>query len=240
MSSSKQKAQDRSARAAAAMAEAKRRERKRNMIVGAVAVVVLVVIVGVIAVLTTRGGEVEASDAGASEYGLTIGSDDATQQVVIYEDFLCPFCGELEAATGDELAQLADDGTVQVEYRPISILGDYSSQALNAFYVVLDESGPEVAKAFHDALYADQPSEQGPFPDADDLVATAVDAGADEDAVRPGIEDMSMQDKVDAAGQEAQDANVQGTPTILLNGDTFNDGRTIDDQAANLLDAIRG
>jgi len=243
MSTNKKKAQDRSARAAAAMAEAKRRERKRNMVIGAAVVVVLVVIVGVIAVVTTRSGEVDAAEAGASEYGLTIGSDDAPRQVVIYEDFLCPFCGELEATAGEDLSQLAEDGDVQVEYRPISILGqisDYSPEALNAFFVVLDESGPEVAKAFHDALYADQPSEQGPFPDTDDLVATAVDAGADEDAVRPGIEGMSMQDKVDAAGKEAQDANVRGTPTVLLDGQQFNDGSTAQDLGTNLVDEIRG
>ena len=35
-------------------------------------------------------------------YGVSIGPADAPHEVVIYEDFLCPLCGELEAATSDD------------------------------------------------------------------------------------------------------------------------------------------
>ena len=41
---------------------------------------------------------------------------------MIYEDFLCPFCGALEAATHDDLAALAADGQVRVTYRPFVLL----------------------------------------------------------------------------------------------------------------------
>ena len=61
----------------------------------------------------------------------------------------------------------------EVVKRPLPFLAqrfDYSMEAANAFAVVLDESGPDVAKAFHDLLFDNQPSESGPFPDDDQLV----------------------------------------------------------------------
>ena len=63
---------------------------------------------------------------------------------------------------------LADDGKVAGEYRPFVLLsqvGDYSERTAAAFGVVLDQAGPDVAKEFHDLLFANQPSEAGPFPE---------------------------------------------------------------------------
>ncbi|KQQ43199.1 MULTISPECIES: DsbA family protein [unclassified Nocardioides] len=216
--------QERSQRAAAALEDQKRAERRRTIRSITLVVFALVVVVGIaFGVQSLRGGgEVTASPAGQSEYGVTIGEQDAPHQVVIYEDFLCPFCGQLEAGTGEELQQLADDGSVLVEYRPFNLLsriGDYSERATSAFAVVLEESGPETAKEFHDLLYANQPSEEGPFPDNQALLDLAVEAGAEESAVSDGILGESMVDWVEAATTAAQDAGVQGTPTVLLDGE---------------------
>ncbi len=128
-----------------------------------------------------------------------------------------------------------------IDYRPISILGrlgPYSGDALNAFLVVQGVSGDEVAKTFHDLLYADQPPEEGPFPDADWLVDKAVEAGAVEADVRPGIEDGARSDDVDAATEEASDAGVAGTPTVVLDGEVFKDGKSWEEIGLNLVDAV--
>ncbi len=39
----------------------------------------------------------------------------------------------------------------------LSRIGDYPIRATSAFAVVLEKSGPEVAKKFHDLLYENQP-----------------------------------------------------------------------------------
>ena len=135
----------------------------------------------------------------------------------------------------------ATAGTVVVDYRPIAILnrfGPYSADSVNAFLVVQQEAGDEVAKEFHDLLFADQPAEEGPFPDTDWLVEKAVEAGADEAAVRPGIEDGSRMDDVEAATQEAEDAGVQGTPTVVLDGVAFRDGKSWEEIADNLVEEV--
>jgi protein-disulfide isomerase len=238
MSSKKAKAQERAERAAALLAAQKKRERQRRILsIGAV-VVAVVVIVGGAVWYSQSQGEVNAPET--TEYGLAIGPSDAPHSVVVYEDFLCPVCGAFEAAGGDDLARLADDGEVRVEYRPISIFPDYSwsPDTLNAFFVVRDESGADVAKEFHDLLYENQPSETGPYPSTDELVQLAVDAGADESAVRPGIEGNTKTEESDGANAEADDAGVQGTPTILLDGEVFQDGGSMEEIAQNLVAAI--
>ena len=124
--------------------------RRRRMIGGVVGLVLVLVVAGFLLTRSrdTSADVTAAAPAGASEYGVTTGPAGAPHSIVIYEDFLCPFCGELEARTHEKLAALAAQGKVLVDYRPFHLLAkDYSGQAVNAFKVVLDASGPEVALA---------------------------------------------------------------------------------------------
>lgn len=215
--------------------------RRRRSIGGVVGILVLLLLVGVVVARATDPGAVEvtAEPAGESTYGVTVGPADAPRTVVVYEDFLCPFCGRLDAATYEQLADLAERGEVLVDYRPFSLLSpDYSAEAAGAFKVVLDAAGPEVALAFHAALYAAQPDESGPYPDADALVDLAVASGATEADVRPGIEDGAGADWVEQASEAALATGLEGTPTVLLDGEPFTEGDSIDELADNLLTAV--
>jgi protein-disulfide isomerase len=237
---------ERAEKAAALLREQRARERRRNLVTGGVVAAVLAALV-VVGILISSGGDddvdtsLPVTEAGGSDYGLTVGDADAPNEIVIYEDFLCPFCGELEAQANERLSALADEGKVYIDYRPfnlLSSLGDYSARSASAFAVVLEESGPEVAKAYHDLLFAEQPEEgDEPYPDADWLVEKAVEAGAEEAAVRPGIE-AGASDWVEQATDEAEESGVRGTPTVLLNGEKFTDYRTVDDLADNLVAAV--
>lgn len=224
-------------------AQAKRETRRRILTIGAVVLAMVLIVGGAIGVSLLTKKDVKAAAAGASDYGVTVGDKDAPHQVIIYEDFLCPYCGALETETRDDLEELAADGKVLVEYRPFDLLsqsfGDYPIRAANAFAVVLEEAGPEVAKEFHDLLFENQPSEQAPDSVSDDdLVELAVKAGATESAVRDGIEDLAQEDWVAAATKEARDAGITGTPTVLLDGEVFDDGRTVQELAGNLIEAL--
>ena len=231
---------DRVAKAAALRKEQEKAERRRrNLMVGSVVLALLVIVIGgyFLSRALDTTAEVNAPAAG-SKYGVTIGPKDAPHDVVVYEDFLCPFCGEFEAESHDKLAELADQGKVQVEYRPFNLLstaGDYSARSAGAFSIVLDKSGPDVAKKFHDLLYENQPEEKGPFPSNDDLVKWAVEAGAKESDVKSAIDNQTADKWVTDATQAALDANVRSTPTILLDGKVYSDGRTPAELADNLI-----
>jgi protein-disulfide isomerase len=162
--------------------------------------------------------------------------------VVVYEDFLCPICGEFEAAGHEELAQLADQGKVQIEYRPfvlLSRLGEYSSRSTMVWSLVLQQDGADVAKKFHDQLFANQPSEEGPFPSREDLVTLAGQAGADTTKLQTAIDAGDGVDWPVNATKSAESLDVDSTPTITLDGKPFTNGRTAADLATNLIKAVQ-
>jgi protein-disulfide isomerase len=236
----------RAERAAAALKEKQRLERRRQIlsVVGVLAVIALL-IGGGFAVNSMRD---DSSTTAAkipppgSSLGLTIGTDAAPHQVVVYEDFLCPFCGEFEKASHEQLAQLAADGKVQVEYRPFVLLsgaGPYSTRSTMIWSLVLQQDGADVAKKFHDLLYADQPSEEGPFPSQAELVTLSGQAGADTTQLQSAIDAGDGVDWPVAATKSADDLGVDSTPTITLDGQPFTSGRTSADLAANLIKALQ-
>jgi protein-disulfide isomerase len=244
--SNKEKQRLRAERAAAALKEKQRRERRRQLltIVGVVLAVVLIVAGGFV-INSLRDTSTKVADTApppGSSYGLTIGSSSAPHKVVIYEDFLCPFCGEFEKTTRDQLAQLADQGKVQVEYRPIvflSRLGPYSARATLMWTLVQEKFGDDVAKKFHDLLYENQPSEEGPFPSRDDLYALVDQAGGDSSVIKTAIDNNEGVQEVADATKAATDLGVNSTPTVILDGKPYTNGRTIDDLAGNLVQALQ-
>ena len=185
---------------------------------------------------STGDGTVQA--ALAEKYGLGVGDPNAPVKVEIFEDFLCPFCGQLEAVSHEKLQQAAADGKVYVVYRPMAFLGDYSDRAFNAFGVVLDQAGGAAALQFHNELYADQPSEGGAMPDNDWLVQKAVAAGADESAVRQGIEDGSFQQWTVNANDDASRRGVNSTPTVFVNGQPVS-ANSIEDLDAQIMQHVQ-
>lgn len=224
--SKRNKAAERAARAAALKAEQERKEKQRRLltIAGVVGALLLVVAVGFF--LQSRAGKIDetaTAPAGATDdYGVVLGENGADHEVVVYEDFICPACGAFEAQFADVLDTAVEEGRATVEYRPFDFLkqyGDrYSQRSTNAFAVVLDTSGPDVAKKFHDLLYADQPAEDGdPAPDSW-LIEKAVEAGADESAITAGINDLAFEAWVSNGAKAASSAGVQGTPTVIVDG----------------------
>ena len=237
---SKKSAESRAERTAALMKEQQRKERVRQLTIIGGIMVLLAAVVGIGIFLQSGRDKTSDSTVSASEFGLTIGPEGAPTEIVIYEDFLCPACGYFETATSERLAEAAEAGDVRVEYRAFYFLQnpdfeEYSLRATNAFRAVWEQEGDEAAMTFHNALFADQPSESGPFPDDDWFVEKAVAAGATEDDIRPAIEDLEFRDWVDDATADA--SGVRSTPTVYINGELVEAG-TLDEMAQQVFDAI--
>ncbi len=229
-------------RAAAIRQEQERSERRRRVVVIA-AVLVVVAVLGtfLVAYLNKTDKPSTAPDGAVASYAVPAGPSSAPMKVSIYEDFLCPFCGDFEKASRDALQKQIDAGTVQVQYHVLNFLGDgsgdYSSRAANALAVVLDESGPEVAKKFHDLLYENQPPEGGDGLSDAQLLDYAVEAGAPRGAVEAGIKDRTFEQWVDDGTEQASKDKVNQTPTVKVDGKTLGSS-TIDGLVSELEKAV--
>lgn len=218
--------QSRTERAAAIRAEQSRKERNRRVALVAGIVVLLGAIVAAGAWLGGGGGK-DSSSTGSTTTGLVagaaslkMGKPDAPVKVVVYEDFLCPFCRELEVSTRDFLKENADKGRVYVEYQPINLLRQYtySAKAMNAWAAVLKHGSPAAALKLHTILFDNQPYEQTADQTSDAQIAAWVkEAAGDNSKV---VEAMKTQDTAffDAAQKAMTDAGINSTPTVFING----------------------
>lgn len=240
--SKKSRETNRTERAAAVRREQASRERHRKVGVIAAVVVLLAVVVGA-GVLLGRGSSDSSAvatgplpPASASGQALVVGDNTSAEvKVVVYEDFLCPYCRQFESATRSALHKAADAGTVQVEYRPFHLLQDeYSTQSLAAWSAVLQQGTPEQALRLHDLLYANQPYEQSSSkPGPSELVTWAQQAGVTDSSVLAAVEKASDRTFVDAADAAATKAGVSGTPTVFVNGRELK-GTSVSDTADRL------
>ncbi len=234
-----------SERAAAIRKEQERLERRRRTIgVSAAVIVVLALIFGIgYAVQSSRDttGKVGAvPQHTVGRYAVAAGPTSAPVTLDVYEDFMCPVCGQFEGASRGWVPQYLDQGKLRVRYHVMSFLDrasngtEYSTRAANAFAAVTDAAGPDVAKKFHDLLYANQPSEGSDGLTDDQLVQYAVQAGAGRSAVEKPIRDRAFQQWVVNATDRANKDGVTGTPTVRVDGKDFTDFSTMQDLSTNL------
>jgi protein-disulfide isomerase len=216
-------------RAAAIRGEQERKERRRrSIVVTAVGVVVLalVLVIGTLvrSSLDSTSGSAKAP-SGAVGYAVPAGKAGAPATVTVYEDFMCPFCGQFEAATRSRLQAAADSGKVRLRYHALNFLSrssttDYSLRAANAYAAVLDTAGPDAAKKFHDLLFEHQPEEGSAGLSDGQLLDYAVEAGAQRSEVSDKISGRSFEGWVKKGTSQASEDGVTATPTVEINGKT--------------------
>jgi protein-disulfide isomerase len=203
-------------------------DRKRNFAVqiGLTAVVVIFAVALVLYIVMSaedkpESGEAKSIRVASSNLIIKEGGSEPKAVLSLYEDFLCPACGNFEKAFGPTVSKLIDSGAVAADYYMVSILdrqGDgYSTRASNAAYCVADES-TDAFRRFHAALYAQQPPEGvGPFPDNARLIEIARQAG-----VTGGVPECINKDRyAEMAKGLAEATDVSSTPTIRINGEDY-------------------
>jgi protein-disulfide isomerase len=204
-------------------------DRKRNLAIqiGLTSIVVIFAVALVLYIVMSNdkkptSGEVKSVRVASSDVIKKEGSSDPKVVLSLYEDFLCPHCGEFEQQFGPTVNKLIDKGAVAADYYMVAILDspqtqNYSSRAAGAAYCVADENN-DAFRRFHAALFAQQPSETGSgFPDNARLVEVARQAGAGggvPDCINKGRYTAMVQGLAAAAG-------IQSTPTIKINGQAY-------------------
>lgn len=205
-------------------------DRKRNLFVqiGLTAVVVLFA-VGLVLYIVMTGhkrpaeGEARAVHVAAPNVITKEGTSEPKVTLTLFEDFLCPACGQVERQFGPTISKLIDSGAVAVDYHMVAILdkigNGYSSRAGGAAYCVADES-VDAFRRFHSALFSPgiQPEEGGGvYPDNARIIELARQAGAAGD-----VPDCITKGRyVDMVKGMAAAGGVNSTPTIRFNGEDY-------------------
>ena len=102
--------------------------------------------------------------------------------IVMYVDYLCPFCGQFEATNSESMRTMVESGAATLETHPIAILTNksagtqYSDRAANAAACVADSS-PDSFFDFNAILFENQPEEGTEGLSNDELKALADEAG---------------------------------------------------------------
>ncbi len=261
-----QNAKGRRERAAAARGAAqsseKRRERLVRIVGGATVVAVMAGIIGV-AVYASSNNEstfangsagivdpdpnapVPAGMYGADAeipFGVPYGTAPAGAPVLeLWEDFQCPACGTLEIANGQGIEQLADEGQMQLVYRPAAFkdsgLGnDSSHRAIAAWGCAIDAG---VLSEFHRLVYVNQPAQEGIGWTNDQLIGFGVEAGlgdADLESFTQCVNDGTYLPWAANANQQFYLNQIAGTPSGFINGEAVETGILADqDQLAALV-----
>ncbi|GAB2687523.1 DsbA family protein [Thalassiella azotivora] len=214
--------------AARLRAEQARKDAARRHRLTALAVVVVLALVAGAGVLvqSLRSGASASADAepawAVDGTGIPVGDEAAPVTVEVYEDYMCPACGQFETVAGPVLDELVDAGTVRVVYRPMAFMDRYTSnrwstRALNAAVCAVDEGTP--FGDVHSALFAAQPEKGTAGPDDDALLALAADAGADGEAFEQCVRDETYAGWTVTATDAASKAGVNGTPTVVVDGE---------------------
>jgi len=157
-----------------------------------------------------------------------------TVNIVLYVDYQCPFCQQFETTNRDQIEKWVSGGVASLEIHPLAILDNsskgtkYSTRAANAAACVANFDPNNYLKV-NDALFAQQPAENTSGLTDEALKKLVKDAGASGDDVASCIQNQTFANWVTAATKRATtgplpntaEANVAGTPTVLVNGTKY-------------------
>ncbi|HKT01899.1 MAG TPA: thioredoxin domain-containing protein [Rugosimonospora sp.] len=199
------------------------RERRRRRLVISIVAVLCVVAAGLagLSVYEVRKPASYAVPAHATGDHTGIVVSPGRVEVDLYVDYLCPNCRNFEQSAASTLDQLVSDGRIRLVYRPIAILDQntsptgYSSRAGSAAACAADGGR---FPAYTRALYAQQPAEGSAGLSNDRLVQIGTSVGLTSPSFAQCVRAQRyvswMAHNTDAAAA----ANINGTPTVLVNG----------------------
>jgi predicted DsbA family dithiol-disulfide isomerase len=157
----------------------------------------------------------EAPPAHTPEGGVLVGSEGARSRLVVFEDPQCPYCREFEDASGDLLRREVAAGSVAVEYRIRSFLGDESVRAANALAAA---AGAGRFDELRRELFAEQPPEHSGGFSTEVLVDLGSRVGLTGPEYVTAVRDGRFERWVREIDGVFQEQDSPGTPFALLDG----------------------
>ena len=161
-----------------------------------------------------------ALPAGVTAEGDGIVVGETGVRVDAYIDFLCPFCRQFEATSGDALKQMVAEQLITLVYHPLGFLDRLSTTAYSSRASAASGCASDGGRfvAFKDALFAVQPEEGGPGLSDEQLVAVGADVGLDVDSFGACVMAGRYLPWAAFVTERAIERGVSGTPSVYVAG----------------------
>ena len=238
----------------AADAEQRRRDNRIRLIGGAAIVIAVALIIGLAlrgSTSTTAPSTGIVTDAavptgvngadGSNAWGVPYNTVAGKPTLAVWEDFQCPSCAAYEKSNGASLTKLADDGKVNLVWRPTTFIDtkfsatspnpNSSQRATMAGGCAIDAGKTH---DYHSILFANQPTTEGEGWTDAQLLDFGKQVGITGDAYttfESCYTTKKFQQWVVNSYTAFREGAVPGTPTAYLNG-TEVPAATLNDMAA--------
>jgi protein-disulfide isomerase len=212
-----------------------RAERRRKQMTLGGAVVAVVAVAGGIGIavsaakhnsspyLAPAAAVVDPQAKSSKATGIQVGSADAPVKMVVFEDFRCPVCKEIEGAVEPMYKQYVEAGKLQVIYHPARLIdgnngGSGSLNGANAAACAQDDGQ---FMALHDVLYGNQPDEKTDgYGNAATVLSLAnkIPALASNPGFQECVNKGNHNGWVQANADNFNKLGLPGTPTVFIDG----------------------
>jgi protein-disulfide isomerase/uncharacterized membrane protein len=148
------------------------------------------------------------------------GPADAPIRVVEFSDFLCPFCRQIAGAFAGYIPQSANRVVVYFKNYPLdqacntSLKQSVHPGACNVALGAICANDQGKFWPYHDRVFSAPPTN----PQVSDVVSFAREAGLDAGAIEACVNNPATRQRLGAEIAEGAQAQVQGTPTLFING----------------------
>lgn len=191
--------------------------------------IVLVLLIGLLVVLNQKS---EQAGQDAVQSALTslslegqpiLGSADAKISVVEFGDYKCPACKDWEETVFPKLvADYVDTGKVKFSFMQFPFLGEDSFTSAYASEVI-STNYPDAFWTFHEEIYKQQGNERTLWATPDKLAEIAALAvpDLDQEAFKKQLGEQQYIQQAEKDKSIGAKADVQGTPSVFVNGKQF-------------------
>jgi len=189
----------------------------RNLTLG---MVIFVIVVGVLFSFISNSSNAHAlnpKDAVKKyDQGITFNNTAINKPLLeIYEDPQCPVCKHFEDTTGSVVRNLLSTKKAKVVYHILSFLGPDSQNMANSLACADNE---DKFLALHDYYYQHQVSENSGFWTLEHILSAGSAVGLTDKKFVTCVSNNQYSPYVTNVENAAGNHNVNGTPTIFLNG----------------------
>jgi protein-disulfide isomerase len=201
----------------------------RNIVI---AMIAFIVVVGVVfSLISSRSNSTAAIPTTVSEsdgYGIVL-NPESTPKIDVYVDYQCPACRVFEIINGGYLSEVIAQKKAKVVFHPMSFIGPESILAANSAACAADEN------KFVDmnlALFQNQSdSENSGKWSSEYLVELGRSIGIKSSTFESCVGDGKYIKWTSNVATASAKANVNGTPTIFVNGKELDRKSEYSDQA---------